>query len=178
MKKLNQKAFAPVEVLVVVLIMIVVAFIGFTAWQRSASRSSSNGADMVADALSVTENGRANWNVGQLGSVYSHAHQSTDGQVCVITDFRTTSASLVPSGQRSTYKWRIRERRGSTYVTVRTSSTRIADGNHDYECFDRSIVRGRYYKAEFQLITNRGYTGGKYLFCARKQNTSWLISHL
>ncbi len=34
MKKLNHQAFAPVEVLVVVLILIVVAFIGFSAYQR------------------------------------------------------------------------------------------------------------------------------------------------
>ncbi len=178
MKKLNQKAFAPVELLVVILILIVVAFIGYSAWQRSTSKSNTSGSNNVADALSVTENGRASWNAGQRGSVYTHAHQSTDGQVCVITDFRTVNPSVIPSDRRSTYKWRVRERRGSSYVTVRTSSTRIADGNHDYECYDRNITRGRYYKVEFQVITSQGATGGKYLFCARKQSTGWLIDHI
>ncbi len=178
MKKLNQKAFASVEILVVVLIFIVVAFIGFSAWQRSTAKSNKSGSNNVAEALSVTENGRASWSVGQRGSVYTRAHQSTDGQVCVITDFRTLSPSLVPSGRKSTYKWRVRERRGSSYVTVRTSSTRIADGNYDYECYDRNITRGRYYKVEFQIITSQGATGGKYLFCARKQSTSWLIDNI
>lgn len=54
MKNLNQKAFAPVEILVVVLVMIVIAFIGYSAWQRSTSKTSEGGDASVADAAFYT----------------------------------------------------------------------------------------------------------------------------
>ncbi len=49
-KKLNQKAFAPVELLVVVLVMIVIAFIGYSAWQRSNNTNQSTLTNLKADA--------------------------------------------------------------------------------------------------------------------------------
>jgi type II secretory pathway pseudopilin PulG len=50
MKKLNQKAFAPVEVLVVVLIMIVVAFIGYSAYQRANNTNQGSESNQEANA--------------------------------------------------------------------------------------------------------------------------------
>jgi len=63
MKKLNQRAFAPVEILVVVLVLIVVAFVGYSAWQKSTSGSSGNDSLVTnpdADAISVSY--RMLWN--------------------------------------------------------------------------------------------------------------------
>jgi len=60
MKKLNQKAFAPVEVLVVVLILVVVAFVGFTAWQKSSSSSNQVTGNKEADAAFYTTS-RPEW---------------------------------------------------------------------------------------------------------------------
>ncbi len=71
MKKLNQKAFAPVEVLVVVLILIVVAFIGFTAWQRSSNINAGNNIEenklTNVDAAGFTRV----INLGSRGMVYA-----------------------------------------------------------------------------------------------------------
>jgi len=50
MKNLNQKAFAPVEILVVVLILIVLAFVGFTTWQQQDNK------DAKADSRNRTIN--------------------------------------------------------------------------------------------------------------------------
>jgi len=54
MKKLNQKAFAPVEVLVVVLILIAVAFIGFTAYNRTNSTNPDSQAETRTTGLKLT----------------------------------------------------------------------------------------------------------------------------
>jgi len=57
MKKLNQKAFAPVELLVVILVLIVVAFIGFTAYQRTNNSKTDKQADASGPKLMLANNG-------------------------------------------------------------------------------------------------------------------------
>lgn len=52
MNKLNQKAFAPVELLVVVLVLIVVAFVGFTAYKNS----NNTNPDSQAESGAVSRN--------------------------------------------------------------------------------------------------------------------------
>lgn len=140
MKKINQKAFAPVEVLVVVLILIVVAFIGYTAWSKSNnSAPESQAASRIAR---TTRSLYMDWRL-EGGGKYSATLQSSDGWFCVesyLDDY---------NGFGVDYRQYLKEKQGSGWVTRRQSKRYDANGNRDANCWGDRVTQGRRYRIEF-----------------------------
>jgi len=161
MKKLNQKAFAPVEVLVVVLILIVVAFIGFLAWQRSSNNSNP---ESQAETRSIPRQRRGRISIGNGSgeSKYTQSLKSRDGQICVVSKFKNNSVGAAPS-----FRFYIQEKHGSRWIEVRRSDEYNANNNYDSQCFDQDIYRGNTYRVRFDKNTctlcARGDMSGPYL---------------
>lgn len=91
---------------------------------------------------------------GGVGSKISETAKSSDGQICIATNFDSYNLSNL------SYRWGIQVYMYTRWENVRTSDWYAANGNIDKQCFDRDIYKGFTYRARFWPAWPGGFVHG------------------